>query len=104
MTTTDNITAPLAQTKRVLRKLKPMLESRYHVDSIGLFGSIVRNDFNSEHSDVDIVVSFTQPIGIEFIDLAELLEKSLRRKVDVVSLKGIKEKYFEEIKNDIVYV
>ncbi|MDR1937271.1 MAG: hypothetical protein LBQ73_02070 [Tannerellaceae bacterium] len=59
--------------------------------------------FNKK-SDVDIVVSFTQPIGIEFIDLADLLEKELKRKVDVVSLKGMKEKYLKEIEKEIVYV
>ena len=41
---------------------------------------------------------------IEFIDLSYLLEKELNRKVDIVSLKGIKDKYFKEIEKDIVYV
>jgi len=94
----------LEQTKKTLQNLKPTLVSRYHVDSIGLFGSIVRNDFLQDSSDIDIIVNFTQPIGIEFIDLAEMLEKSLKRKVDVVSLKGIKEKYLKVIEEDIVYV
>jgi predicted nucleotidyltransferase len=56
----------LENTKRILQKLKPILSGLYHVDTIGLFGSIVRNDFVSDLNDIDIVVSFTQPIGIEF--------------------------------------
>ena len=76
----------------------------YHVDRIGLFGSIVRDDFVPSSSDVDIAVSFSQPVGIEFIDLSYLLEKELKRKVDVVSIKGLKEKYFKEIEKEIVYV
>ena len=98
------MTNHLKHTKHVLEKLKPTLINQYHVDSIGLFGSIVRNDFLPDTSDVDIVVNFTQPIGIEFIDLAELLEKRLKRKVDLVSGKGIQEKYLREIEKDIIYV
>jgi len=98
------MTAYLNHTKRKLRKLRPTLVNRYHVDTIGLFGSIVRNDFSPDTSDVDIIVSFTQPIGIEFIDLSNFIEKELKRKVDVVSRKGVKDKYFKEIEKDIVYV
>ena len=58
-------------------------------NSIGLFGSIVSADFKPE-SDIDIMVDFSQPIGVEFIDLAEELEKLLDRKVDLVSKAGIR--------------
>jgi predicted nucleotidyltransferase len=94
----------LNEAKRTLQKLKPTLVNRYHVKTIGLFGSIVRSDFLPDTSDVDIVVSFSQPIGIEFIDLSDFIEKELKRKVDVVSRMGVKEKYFKEIEKDIVYV
>jgi predicted nucleotidyltransferase len=49
-------------------------------------------------------VDFSQPIGIEFIDLANELEILLRRKVDLVSKEGIKPKYFQEIQPEILYV
>jgi predicted nucleotidyltransferase len=42
--------------------------------------------------------------GIEFIDLAEELEKILNRKVDLVSKNGVKPKYFDEIQKDLIYV
>ncbi len=90
--------------QNILHQLKPILASEYHVCSIGLFGSIVRDDFSPLTSDIDIIVDFSEPIGIEFIDMAELLEKELNRKVDVVSRKGIKPKYFLEIAQEIVYV
>ena len=77
--------------------------NRFHVSSIGFFGSVVRNDF-TDKSDVDIVVDFNRPVGIEFIDLAEYLELKLNRKIDLVSRKGIKEKYFQVIEREIVYV
>lgn len=79
------------------------MAQKYHVRTLGLFGSVVRNDFSAA-SDIDILVDFIQPIGIEFIDLAELLENRLKRKIDLVSKNGIKEKYFKAIEKELVYV
>jgi predicted nucleotidyltransferase len=93
----------LANIQNQLRKAKAHLFTKYHVNTLGLFGSIVRNDFTHE-SDVDIVVDFNRPIGIEFVDLANELEKLLKRKVDLVSKDGIKPKYFQEIQSEIRYV
>jgi uncharacterized protein len=87
-----------------LKKLKPILSTKYNVSSIGLFGSIVRNDFSPSTSDIDIIVDFNKPIGIEFIDLANFIEFQLKKKVDLVSKKGIKEKYFAQIEHEIIYV
>lgn len=86
-----------------LLNAKPFLASRFHVNTIGLFGSIVRNDF-TDRSDIDIVVDFTEPVGVEFIDLANELETLLDRKVDLVSKNGIKPAYLKEILPEIVYV
>lgn len=93
----------LTHIKNKLAQLKPELAQKYHVQSIGLFGSVVRNDFTSK-SDIDIIVDFSKPIGIEFVDLANYIELQLRQKVDLVSKKGIQEKYFKAIEKDIVYV
>jgi predicted nucleotidyltransferase len=93
----------LATIKQIIKELKPELEKKFHVSSIGVFGSVARNEY-SKNSDVDIIVDFSQPIGIEFIDLADLLEEKFHEQVDLVSKKGIKPQYFSSIENDIVYV
>jgi len=87
----------------ILKANKLDLLARYHLKSIGIFGSFNRDDFNDD-SDIDILIDYEQPIGIEFIDLAEELEKILNLKVDLVSKNGIKPKYLEEIQKDLVYV
>lgn len=87
-----------------LAALKPELTSRYGVRSIGLFGSVVRDDFSPGSSDIDIIVDFSKPVGVEFIDLAEYLESVLRHKVDMVSQNGIKPVYFRQIQKDILYI
>lgn len=93
----------LSTIKQILTQLKPELATKYFVSTIGLFGSVVRNDF-SEESDVDIIVDFTRPIGIEFVDLADYIEIRLNKKVDLVSKNGVKPKYFNQIESEIIYV
>jgi uncharacterized protein len=97
------MSAALVSVKDILSKLKPELLKKYPISSIGLFGSIVRDDF-TENSDVDIIVEFNDKIGIEFITLADELEEKLNYKVDLVSRGGIKPKYFSVIEPQIIYV
>lgn len=98
------IMTQMTRIKDTLKKIKPLLADKYHVSSIGLFGSVVRDDFSPTSSDIDIIVEFSRPVGIEFIDLADYLEKTLNNKVDLVSRKGVKNKYFAQIEREIVYV
>jgi predicted nucleotidyltransferase len=93
----------LASVKDILTRLKPELLKKYPISTIGLFGSIVRDDFTAQ-SDVDIIVDFNGKIGIEFVTLADELEQKLNYKVDLVARDGIKQKYFEVIEPQIVYV
>lgn len=94
----------IATIKYILTGLKGELADRFQVGSLGLFGSVVRDDFNPVSSDIDIIVDFSGPIGIEFVDLADYLESKLGRPVDLVSKSGVKEKYFKEIEPEIIYV
>jgi predicted nucleotidyltransferase len=87
-----------------LKSIKPELEKKFHVSSIGLFGSVVREDFSLTKSDIDILVDFSKPVGVEFITLADYLERVFHRKVDLVSKRGIKSNYLIEIEKELVYV
>ena len=89
--------------KKLLATKKQMLFKNYAIKSLAIFGSYSRNEQNSE-SDVDFLVEFDKKIGIEFIDLAEELEQIIGTKVDLVSINGIKEKYFQSISSDLIYV
>lgn len=70
---------------------------------MALFGSATRNDLGSE-SDVDIMVEFNRPIGIEFVELADELESIVHRKVDLVTRGSIKDRYLPFILPDLQYV
>lgn len=93
----------LAITINKLKLAKPVLLKDYPIKHLALFGSVSRLEDN-ENSDVDIMVEFDRPVGMEFIHLCYELEKILNRKVDLVSRNGIKEKYFNELKEDLIYV
>jgi len=86
-----------------LKELKPKLNQEYFVERIGYFGSYSRNEQNKD-SDIDIIVYFRKPLGWEFFDLQELLEKELELKVDLVSEKALKDQLKQIILNSVKYV
>ena len=77
---------PLTQARviRTLRKQMPRLRAEYGVEKIALYGSFAKGTAN-RRSDVDILVHLTRPLGLEFVQLAFDLEKSLGRKVDLAT-------------------
>ena len=52
-----------------LQQIKPYLQRQYAVKTVGLFGSFADGSY-TDNSDVDILVDFERPVGIEFIDLS----------------------------------
>ena len=93
----------LLNIREILSLHKDRLFKKYGVTQLAIFGSYARNE-QAEKSDVDILVDFEKTVGIEFIDLADELENILHTKVDLVSRKGIKSKYFQQISGELKYV
>lgn len=93
----------LSDIKEILKSHKAQLSSKYGLNNIAIFGSYSRGQQTAD-SDVDILVDFKQPIGIEFIDLADELERLLRIKVDLVSKNGVKPDYLKLIETELNYV
>lgn len=89
--------------KTKLEDRKKELFEKYPIKTLAIFGSFARNEQRSE-SDLDLMVEFHSRVGSEFIELADELEEILGIKVDLVSKKGVKERYFERIKDDLIYV
>ncbi len=82
----------------------PHLRQRYPIGSMALFGSVVRDDFDSAHSDIDILFDFNGEMGWDFFDLEEELRQLLGRKVDLVSRKAIRPHYWAHINRDLRHV
>jgi predicted nucleotidyltransferase len=74
-----------------LKSLKPVLEKKFGVTYMAVFGSYARGEGKKE-SDVDILVEFKQ--GYEtfrnYMSLKEFLEKTLNKKVDLVVKSALK--------------
>ena len=82
---------------------KDSLSAKYGLSKIAVFGSYGRG-MQNESSDIDILVDFYKPIGVEFIDLANELEGLLHKRVDLVSKKGVKPAYLKQIEKELNYV
>jgi hypothetical protein len=93
----------LDEIELTLGKHKQQLFSKYPIKSLAIFGSYARRE-QKEESDLDLLVEFNDKIGLRFIDLADELEKLIGFKVDLVSRKGIKDKYYQIIQPDLTYV
>ena len=87
----------------ILKEHKQELFDNYPIKSLALFGSYSRGDYSKE-SDVDVMVELSEPNAYKFIDLGYHLEKILNKKVDLVSKNGVKTKYFDCFKSELLYV
>lgn len=86
-----------------LKDIKPILCDRFSVIKIGYFGSYSRDE-QTDESDIDILVEFRKPVGWDFFDLQEFLENELKIKVDLVSIRALKEQLRESILKQVVYI
>ncbi|MBW4442277.1 MAG: nucleotidyltransferase domain-containing protein [Plectolyngbya sp. WJT66-NPBG17] len=67
---------------------------RWHITELALFGSVLREDFHSSRSDVDVLISFAPQArqGLsEMIQIQEELERLFQRKVDCIVRESIKQ-------------
>jgi len=92
--------------KRKLIKIKPILEEKYKVKEIGIFGSYLKGD-QRKKSDCDILIDFEEDaeIGlIEFIKIENLLSDTLGIKIDLVMKKALKPHIGKIILKEVVYL
>jgi hypothetical protein len=90
--------------KKILEAQKEELNHKYHVQSVGIFGSYLRGE-QKETSDVDILVEFQKPIGlIEFVRLKNYLSDLFGVHVDLVMKKALKPKIGRRILREVLYV
>ena len=93
----------ITEIKTCLEENRSSLYDKYPIKSLAVFGSYARNG-QSEQSDIDILVEFKGKIGSEFISLADELEEILDMKVDLVSKRGVKDRYLKSIETDLIHV
>ena len=95
----------------VLKKELPYLKEKYGVERIVLYGSFAKGK-PKRTSDVDILVDVRGAIGLEIVDLANMLEDRLGRRVDIATLSHYKRSFgnprykhiAEDISKSMIYV
>ena len=78
------------------------LKQNFSVRSIGLFGSLARNQADRE-SDVDILVDFVEPTFDHYMDLKFYLERLFQRPVDLVTADTVKPRLKPFIERQVIY-
>jgi uncharacterized protein len=70
--------------------IKSVLINRFHIKKIGIFGSVARCQ-NTEKSDLDLIVDFSEPIGMmRFLELQDYLKEALNVNVDLTTPRALK--------------
>lgn len=88
--------------KAVNKIVKMSFESK--IKKVFLFGSYARGD-ETEKSDVDLLIETTS--GFDLFNLGylgELLEKELKKKVDIVTLQDLDKRFIDNIKGDEICI
>lgn len=86
-----------------LTAIKPLLQAKYNLTELALFGSYARNE-QTEDSDIDIMVDYNPKTYKGFLYSVDEIEKLFPGMVIQAAIKGgIKPQYFDAIKPDLIY-
>lgn len=93
----------LAEIKNRLQAQKLYLYEKYGVTEIGVFGSYVRGEQKSD-SDIDILVTLTDPPRISLLDLVDLqyyLSDLLEMEVDIAVKGNLRKRIGQRILSEV---
>lgn len=87
-----------------LKKLKEEVAKEYSVKTIGVFGSVARNEQTGK-SDIDLLVEFSKPVGfVTFMRLENFLSERLGNPVDLVTSDSLKPVIRQDVLSEVIYV
>ena len=91
----------------ILNREKFFLKERFHVKRMAIFGSFAKG-IPTKNSDIDIFVEFDKPVGFQFIEMSDYLDKKLGLKTDILTPGGVKsirrKSVSRNIKQSLMYV
>jgi predicted nucleotidyltransferase len=98
------MTKTLEEIIEAIKKRKKVLEDKYKVKEIGIFGSYVRGE-QTEKSDVDILVDFYDlPDIFNLLRLERSLRGTLKCRVDVVRKQAIRKELRDKILSEAIRI
>lgn len=98
------MTKTLKEIIEAIKKRKKVLQEKYKVKEIGIFGSYVRGE-QTEKSDVDILVDFYElPDIFNLLKLERSLRGTLKCRVDVVRKQAIRKELRDQILSEAIKI
>ena len=90
--------------KNLISTKKELLEKKYHIKTLGIFGSYSRGKANAK-SDLDVLVEFSHPPTLfKFIELERQLSRELGIKVDLVTRNALKPLMKKTVLNETIFI
>jgi len=87
-----------------LKNLKQEVAQEYSVKTIGVFGSVARDE-QTIQSDIDLLVEFSKPVGfVTFMRLENFLSERLGKHVDLVTSDSLKPLIRQDVLSGVIYV
>ncbi len=95
----------LEEIRTILAQHRQVLQERYGVQDLALFGSYARGE-QTPLSDVDILVRVQRPIGFRFFELWDYLEEILGLQIDLLTPEALQQKpaLWERVQEELVHV
>ena len=88
---------------KTLRSYKKDVAKQYNILTIGIFGSVARDEAG-EDSDVDVVVCISEPDLFMLAGIKNDLEERLRRPVDIVTYRNTMNPFLKKrIDSEAIY-
>ena len=88
----------------ILRRFKEEYGAKYGIISIGLFGSVARDE-HDEESDVDVLVEALEMSILTSMDIRYRLEEMMAVKVDVLrKTKYMRPRLKARVEREVIYV
>jgi len=85
-----------------LRENKPVLEEKYGVKKLEVFGSYIRGE-QKKGSDLDVLVDFSKTIDLfKYIELEEFMSKKIGVKVDPVMKDTLKPRIKDRVLKEAI--
>ena len=86
-----------------IKQFKKEFANKFGILSIGIFGSVARNEHQSE-SDLDVFVDLKEPVFFIMSDIKERLEQICNCKIDLLRLrKNLRPLLLKRIEQDGIY-
>jgi predicted nucleotidyltransferase len=100
----DNLAMRQEEVTQTLDANRRELVSKFGVQSLALFGSVVRDEAG-DSSDIDMLVEFNRPTCyFGLVALQEHLSKLLQQSVDLGTLQGLKPRVRARVEQEMRYV